>query len=237
MAGKDVYVVGGANSAGQAALHLARFARRVTLVVRAESLDAGMSHYLVQQLQATPNVEVRTGTEVVGGGGDGRLQHLVLRDRDRRRAETVAADGLFVLIGARPHTDWLPGRDRQGPGRLPADRRGRRRRSRMAARPAALLAGDEHARGVRRRRRAARIGQAGRLRRRRGLDRDPARAQASRGRGDRRRSALQRDACRVGPLARWAPRASASAARAPRRPRDRRRSARPPSPVPAATAR
>ena len=106
MAGKDVYVVGGANSAGQAALHLARFARSVTLVVRAESLT--MSHYLLQQLQATPNVEVRTGTEVIGGGGDGRLQHLVLRDRTGGESETVAADGIFVLIGARPHTNWLP---------------------------------------------------------------------------------------------------------------------------------
>ncbi len=117
MAGKHAYIVGGANSAGQAALHLARYARRVTLVVRAQSLDAGMSHYLVREVQATPNVEVRTGTAVVGGGGDGGLQHLVLRDGGTGGDETVAADGLFVLIGARPHTDWLPGeiaRDERG---------------------------------------------------------------------------------------------------------------------------
>ena len=82
LAGRDVYVLGGANSAGQAALYLARYAERVTLVVRAESLDAGMSHYLVRQIEATPNLEVRSGTEVVGGGGDGRLEHLVLRDSD-----------------------------------------------------------------------------------------------------------------------------------------------------------
>ena len=87
MAGRDVFVVGGANSAGQAALHLASYARSVTLVVRAASLDAGMSHYLVRQVEATPNIDVRIGTEVVGGGGDGWLDHLVLRDRDGRRGD------------------------------------------------------------------------------------------------------------------------------------------------------
>jgi thioredoxin reductase (NADPH) len=65
--GKNVYIAGGGNSAGQAALHLARYARRVTLVVRAQSLDAGMSHYLVREVEATPNVEVLTGAAVVGG--------------------------------------------------------------------------------------------------------------------------------------------------------------------------
>ena len=106
---KDVYVVGGGNSAGQAALHLARYAREVTMVVRPRSLAAGMSHYLVREIEATPNVRVRTGTTVVGGGGDGRLEELVLRDGASGQADTVAADALFVLIGARPHTDWLPG--------------------------------------------------------------------------------------------------------------------------------
>jgi thioredoxin reductase (NADPH) len=117
MAGKDAYIVGGANSAGQAALHLARYARRVTLVVRAQSIGAGMSHYLVPELDEAPNVEVRTGTEVVGGGGDGRLQHLELRTGATGERETVDADGLFVLIGARPRTDWLPeeiAKDRRG---------------------------------------------------------------------------------------------------------------------------
>jgi thioredoxin reductase (NADPH) len=117
MAGKEAFVVGGANSAGQAALHLARYARRVTLVVRARSLRAGMSHYLVREVQATPNVEVRLDTSVVGGRGDGRLEYVVLREGAAGEHETVAADGLFVLIGARPHTDWLPAeiaRDRRG---------------------------------------------------------------------------------------------------------------------------
>src|SRR5690606_24742426 len=108
VAGRDVFVVGGANSAGQAALHLARYARRVTLVVRGGSLAVGMSHYLVQQVEATPNVDVRLRTEVVGGGGAGVLEHLVLRDNEAGRTEEVPADGLFLTIGATPHTDWLP---------------------------------------------------------------------------------------------------------------------------------
>jgi thioredoxin reductase (NADPH) len=115
--GRDVYIVGGANSAGQAALHLARYAAHVTLVVRAESLRAGMSHYLVQQVEADPNVEVRLQTEVVDGGGNLRLEHLTLRNDAAGSEETVRADALFLMIGARPHTEWLPDtirRDEQG---------------------------------------------------------------------------------------------------------------------------
>ena len=117
MAGEDVYVLGGANSAGQTALYLARYAQRVTLVVRARSLGAGMSDYLVRQVEATPNLEVRLRTEIVGGGGDGWLEHLVLRDHAGEQDETVDAGGLFLMIGARPHTEWLPGaieRDPEG---------------------------------------------------------------------------------------------------------------------------
>jgi thioredoxin reductase (NADPH) len=105
--GLEVFVVGGANSAGQAALHLARYASRVSLVVRAQSLKAGMSHYLIRQIEATPNVDVRLGSQVVGGGGDGWLEHVVVRTADGED-ETVPARGLFLMIGARPHTDWLP---------------------------------------------------------------------------------------------------------------------------------
>ncbi len=135
LTGKDVYVVGGGNSAGQAALHLARYARSVTLVVRAHSLGAGMSHYLVRAVEAAPNVEVRTGTEVVGGGGEGHLQELVLRENATGDQATVAADALFVLIGADPQTEWLPAeiaRDEYGflltgddvrAGRWPLERR------------------------------------------------------------------------------------------------------------------
>jgi thioredoxin reductase (NADPH) len=116
MADREVYVLGGANSAGQAALHLAEYARRVTLVARAETLDAGMSHYLVRQVEGASNVEVRLGTEVVGGGGDGRLERLVLRRRDDDTTETVEADALFLMIGARPNTDWLPAELARGEG-------------------------------------------------------------------------------------------------------------------------
>jgi thioredoxin reductase (NADPH) len=108
LAGKEAYVVGGGNSAGQAALHLARYARRVTILVRSGSLESGMASYLVREIAATPNVDVRLQTSVAGGGGDGHLQELVLRDDGTGVEETVAADGLFVLIGARPRTDWLP---------------------------------------------------------------------------------------------------------------------------------
>jgi len=108
LTGADVYVVGGGNSAGQAALHLARYAQRVTILVRAGSLDASMSHYLVQAIEAAPGIDVRTGTAVTAGGGEGRLEHLVLRDLADGTEETVPADALFVLIGSRPLTDWLP---------------------------------------------------------------------------------------------------------------------------------
>lgn len=108
VSGKEAYVLGGGNSAGQAALHLARYASRVVLLVRAESLTAGMSDYLVRGIKASPNIVVRTGTEVADGGGAGRLQQLVLRETRSGQREQVSADALFVLIGAHPHTGWLP---------------------------------------------------------------------------------------------------------------------------------
>ncbi|WP_029433117.1 FAD-dependent oxidoreductase [Blastococcus sp. URHD0036] len=108
ISGEEVFIVGGANSAGQAAIHLAGYAKRVTLVVRAASLTAGMSHYLVHQIEETPNIDVRCGTEVVDGDGDGWLEHLVLRDRATGERETVSAYGLFLMIGAQPHSAWLP---------------------------------------------------------------------------------------------------------------------------------
>lgn len=117
LAGGDVYIVGGGNSAGQAALHLARYARRVTILVRASALDSSMSHYLVQAIEAAPGVDVRTRTAVVAGGGESHLERLVLRDSANGLEETVPADALFVLIGSRPLTDWLPpelAKDEQG---------------------------------------------------------------------------------------------------------------------------
>jgi thioredoxin reductase (NADPH) len=116
MVGEDVFVVGGGNSAGQAALHLARYARRVTLLVRGESLAESMSRYLIDELSAA-GVVVRLGTEVADGGGRGRLEHLTLRELATGATETVAAGAVFVLIGAAPRTEWLRGavrRDRWG---------------------------------------------------------------------------------------------------------------------------
>jgi thioredoxin reductase (NADPH) len=125
--GEEVYVLGGGNSAGQAAMYLARYASRVTLVVRGASLAPSMSDYLIRQIDAAPNVEIRFGYEVVGGGGDGRLQTLLLSERGGTRVSRVPAAGLFVLIGAHPHTDWLPGevaRDEWGFVRTGADAAG-----------------------------------------------------------------------------------------------------------------
>ena len=176
MAGQEVYVLGGANSAGQAALHLARYARRLTLVVRAPSLEAGMSHYLVRQLEATPNVEVRLGTEVVGGGGDGWLD----APRPARPGERSRGDGrrrrALPLDRRTPAHGVAARRDRARRRGLRPDGRGRPAGRRLAARARPAPARDEHAGRPRRRRRPARIGQARRVRRRRGLDRDPGRS-------------------------------------------------------------
>jgi thioredoxin reductase (NADPH) len=107
VAGEEVYVVGGANSAGQAALHLAQYASRVTLLVRGDSLAAGMSHYLVRQIDVTPNIAVRLHSQVVGGRGGTRLEGLTLQDRRTHATEDVPAAAVFVMIGAEPRTDWL----------------------------------------------------------------------------------------------------------------------------------
>ena len=107
MVGEEVYVVGGANSAGQAALHLAKFASRVTLLVRAESLAAGMSDYLIRQIEATPNLAVRPRTRMVEGHGEVHLEAVVLEDVATGRREEVATAALFVMIGAEPRTEWL----------------------------------------------------------------------------------------------------------------------------------
>ena len=108
LAGQPVYVVGGGNSAGQAALHLARQACNVTLLVRRDTLAETMSAYLRDTLDATQNISVRLSTEVVAGDGDGRLRGLTLRDRASGETEKVRASALFLLIGAKPHVDWLP---------------------------------------------------------------------------------------------------------------------------------
>ncbi|SLM49406.1 Thioredoxin reductase carring response regulator receiver domain [Nitrospira japonica] len=105
--GEDVFIIGGANSAGQAAVYFASHARQVTMLVRGDSLTATMSHYLIERLKQTPNILVETSVEVAEACGTSRLESLVLqhaKTRDRRR---VQAQSLFILIGASPHTDWL----------------------------------------------------------------------------------------------------------------------------------
>ncbi|REE96145.1 FAD-dependent oxidoreductase [Thermomonospora umbrina] len=114
-ADQEVYVVGGANSAGQAAVHLAKVAKKVHLVVRADGLEKSMSHYLIEQIAGIDVIEVHTRTEVVAGEGTAHLERLVLRGPDGER--TVDTQYVFVFIGAQPHTDWLEGvveRDERG---------------------------------------------------------------------------------------------------------------------------
>ncbi|MET9103183.1 FAD-dependent oxidoreductase [Streptomyces antibioticus] len=107
--GHDVYIVGGANSAGQAAMYLARGAKSVTLLVRGESLAASMSYYLIQQIEESSNIFVRARTVVESAHGDGHLEHLTLRDVTTGETERVDAQWMFVFIGAAPLTDWLDG--------------------------------------------------------------------------------------------------------------------------------
>jgi thioredoxin reductase (NADPH) len=117
LTGLHAVVVGGGNSAGQAVLHLARYCEQVALVVRGADLREGMSSYLVEAIEAAGNVTVRPSSEVVDGSGDGRLERVIVRDRTTGTEDPLRADGLFVMIGAQPRTDWLPasvGRDRFG---------------------------------------------------------------------------------------------------------------------------
>src|SRR5579864_4066542 len=115
--GQDVYVVGGANSAGQAALYLSRFAKSVTLLVRGPSLEKSMSYYLIKRITDTPSISVRTCTEVIEAQGGDHLESLTLRSTADDKAEAVGAQWLYLFIGAEPLTDWLDGvvvRDARG---------------------------------------------------------------------------------------------------------------------------
>ena len=112
-----MYIVGGANSAGQAAVYFARYARSVTMLIRGASLVASMSHYLIKQIEDIDNITVRTRTEVVAGGGTDHLESLTLRNNDSGETEEVKTGSLFVFIGAAPRTEWLDGvavRDARG---------------------------------------------------------------------------------------------------------------------------
>ena len=107
MRGRKVFVIGGANSAGQAAIHLAKWAGQVTVLVRAGTLAATMSDYLVREITAAPNIDVRYQVQVVAATGTDHLESLVLADRQSGRRQPLPADAVFALIGAQPRTDWL----------------------------------------------------------------------------------------------------------------------------------
>ena len=115
--GEDVYIVGGANSAGQAAVFFSQFARTVTMLVRAASLAKSMSQYLIDQINAIPNIKVETETEVTSVDGASNLESITIRNRATGETRTAPATGLFVFIGAVPQTAWLK-------GVLPMDDRG-----------------------------------------------------------------------------------------------------------------
>ena len=106
---EPVLVVGGANSAGQAAMMLSKYASRVTILVRGPSIEAGMSSYLIDQIRATDNIEVRLSSEVTDAGGSGRLEWVTVRDRATGDTSRVETNGVFLFIGAVPHSDFLDG--------------------------------------------------------------------------------------------------------------------------------
>ena len=117
MRGQKVFVVGGGNSAGQAAMHLAKWAENVTILVRSQSLADSMSDYLIREIAAAPNIDVTYGVQVAGCTGTDRLESLVLEDRQTLTRRSIPADALFILIGSEPRTEWLGdavARDRWG---------------------------------------------------------------------------------------------------------------------------
>jgi thioredoxin reductase (NADPH) len=114
---EDVYIVGGANSAGQAAVHFSQYSRSVTMLVRADSLSRSMSHYLIERIESIPNIKVETYSEVVEVHGEDRLNALTVRNHQTKTEEQRRAAALFIFIGAEPRTDWLDGaicRDAKG---------------------------------------------------------------------------------------------------------------------------
>ena len=114
---EDIYIVGGANSAGQAAMNLSKYARRVVMVVRGNSLAASMSKYLIDEIAQTPNIQVQFGTRVVAVEGNERLETIQIECTTTSTVETVPASALFMFIGAEPRTNWLDGvieRDARG---------------------------------------------------------------------------------------------------------------------------
>ncbi len=104
---KTVFVVGGGNSAGQGAMYLSRYAKKVNIVVRREDLSSSMSHYLINQINGTKNIEVVPFTEIIEAKGDGHVQSVILQNTKDDLTEEVEADALFIFIGTKPHTEWI----------------------------------------------------------------------------------------------------------------------------------
>ena len=169
--GEDVIVVGGGNSAGQAAVHLSRAARSVRVVIRGEALAATMSRYLLERIESRPNIEIITETEISAVHGNGRLEHADLRNRADGGVERVAVSAVFVMIGAEPCTEavrMMLDLDEAGYIRCGEGAAGMRGAEALAAdRPPAAPARDGLARRLRRGRRPRRRDQARRRRRRR----------------------------------------------------------------------
>jgi thioredoxin reductase (NADPH) len=114
---EEVFVVGGGNSAGQAAVHLAQYASGVTVLIRRDSLESTMSQYLIREIAATPNISVRSQSEIVRAHGIGRLDALTVRHRQSGECVRLPARAVFIMIGGEPRTEWLVGtleRDDQG---------------------------------------------------------------------------------------------------------------------------
>jgi thioredoxin reductase (NADPH) len=107
--GEDVYIIGGANSAGQAAVHFSEIARSVKMLVRADSLSRSMSHYLVERIKTIPNITVEPNTEVIEVHGENRLSKITIRHHDTKETEEREAGAVFIFIGAEPQTEWLEG--------------------------------------------------------------------------------------------------------------------------------
>ena len=164
MTNQPVVVVGGGNSAGQATMHLSKYASTVTLLVRSSSLASSMSEYLIRELQATTNVTIRYRCEVAEAVGDEHLERITVRDTTTGVQELLESAGLFVLIGSQPRTEWLPPSvsATSGDSSSPVARQERTRPRRLR----------RACRSLRRGRCTPRIDQTRCLSRRRGRDRD-----------------------------------------------------------------
>ncbi|MFI5697061.1 FAD-dependent oxidoreductase [Kribbella sp. NPDC051586] len=160
-AGEEVYIIGGANSAGQAAVYFSRYSRRVHMLVRGPSLTATMSSYLIDQIEGIDNIEVHTCTQVVSCMGSEHLEHLTLLNSETGEKREVDTEWMFVFIGAAPRTDWLPGdllRDDRGfvltgpdlPGRPPGWPLEREPYHLETSMPGVFAAGDVRAESVKR---------------------------------------------------------------------------------------